>query len=25
VHHGVCGMHQSGPKMYHNIRLAGYY
>jgi len=25
VHHGVCGGHQSGPKMYHSIRLAGYY
>jgi len=25
MHHGVCGGHQSGPKMYHSIRLAGYY
>ena len=25
VHHGICGGHQSGPKMYHSIRLAGYY
>jgi hypothetical protein len=25
VHHGVCGGHQSGAKMYHSIRLAGYY
>lgn len=25
VHHGVCGGHQSGPKMYHNVRLAWYY
>jgi len=25
VHSGVCGGHQSGAKMYHSIRLAGYY
>jgi ribonuclease HI len=25
VHHGVCGGHQGGVKMYHSIRLAGYY
>jgi hypothetical protein len=25
VHHGVCGGHQSRPKMYHNICLAGHY
>ena len=25
VHHGVCGGHQGGAKMYHSIRLAGYY
>jgi hypothetical protein len=25
VHHGVCGGHQSGPKMYHSIKLCGYY
>lgn len=25
VQHGVCGGHQSGPKMYHSIRLVGYY
>lgn len=25
VHHGIYGGHQSGPKMYHSIRLAGYY
>jgi hypothetical protein len=25
VHHGVCGGHQSGPKMYHSIKLSGYY
>ena len=24
VHHGVCGGHQSGPKMYHSIMLCGY-
>ncbi|XP_021321401.1 uncharacterized protein LOC110437319 [Sorghum bicolor] len=25
MHHGVCGGHQGGAKMYHRIRLAGYY
>ena len=25
VHHGGCGGHQGGAKMYHIIRLAGYY
>ncbi|KAK1665874.1 hypothetical protein QYE76_054033 [Lolium multiflorum] len=25
MHHGVCGGHQGGAKMYHSIRLAGYY
>ena len=25
VHHGVCGGHQCGPKMYHSIKLWGYY
>nr|XP_051211175.1 uncharacterized protein LOC127328628 [Lolium perenne] len=25
MHHGVCGGHQGGAKMYHGIRLAGYY
>jgi ribonuclease HI len=25
VHSGVCGGHQSGAKMYHSVRLAGYY
>lgn len=25
THHGVCGGHQSGAKMYHNVRLAEYY
>lgn len=25
VHHGVCGGHQGGPKMYHSIRIGGYY
>ena len=25
VHSGVCGGHQGGAKMYHNIKLAGYY
>jgi hypothetical protein len=23
VHHGVCGGHQSGPKIYHSIKLCG--
>jgi hypothetical protein len=25
MHKGVCGGHQSGTKMYHNIKLVGYY
>jgi hypothetical protein len=25
MHKGVCGGHQSGAKMYHNIKLVGYY
>jgi hypothetical protein len=25
MHYGVCGGHQSGAKMYHSIRLAGYF
>lgn len=25
VHHGVCGGHQGGPKMYHSIRIGRYY
>lgn len=25
VQHGVCGGHQGGPKMYHSIRIGGYY